>query len=156
MLGTKKTQPSGSDFSNGFRQSITMVERKANETAALPKFRQRYRKSEVIFEEGSTGSEMYLIHRGRVLLSVRRNETQQVPLVVLNPGDFFGEMALVDDSPRSTSASSAEDDTELIVMDRARFLFMVRQQPEFALSLMHTLCQRLRDMDKLLSLERSS
>jgi len=133
-----------------------MVERKANEAAALPKFRQRYRKSEVIFEEGSTGSEMYLIHSGRVLLSVRRNETQQVPLVVLNPGDFFGEMALVDDSPRSTSASAAEDDTELIVMDRARFLFMVRQQPEFALSLMHTLCQRLRDMDKLLSLERSS
>jgi CRP-like cAMP-binding protein len=99
---------------------------------------------------------MYLIHSGKVLLSVRRNEAQQIPLVVLNPGDFFGEMALVDDSPRSTTASAVEDDTELIVMDRARFLFMVRQQPEFALSLMHTLCQRLRDMDKLLSLERSS
>jgi CRP/FNR family cyclic AMP-dependent transcriptional regulator len=133
-----------------------MAKDKANETAASPKFRQRYRKSEVIFEEGSTGSEMYLIHSGRVLLSIRRNEGKQVPLVVLNPGDVFGEMALVDDSPRSTSASAVEDDTELIVIDRARFLFMVRQQPEFALSLMHTLCQRLRDMDKLLSLERSS
>jgi CRP-like cAMP-binding protein len=130
-----------------------MAEDKANETAALPKFRQTYRKSEVIFEEGSTGSEMYLIHSGRVLLSVRRNETQQVPLIVLNPGDFFGEMALVDDSPRSTTASAVEDDTELIVIDRARFLFMVRQQPEFALSLMHTLCQRLRDMDTRLSLK---
>lgn len=133
-----------------------MAEDRIKGTPSLPKFRQRYRKSEVIFEEGSTGSEMYLIHSGRVLLSVRRNETQQVPLVVLNPGDFFGEMALVDDSPRSTTASAVEDDTESIVMDRARFLFMVRQQPEFALSLMHTLCQRLRDMDKLLSLERSS
>ena len=130
-----------------------MAEDKASETAALPRFRQRYRKSQVIFEEGSTGSEMYLIHSGRVLLSVRRNETKQVPLVVLNPGDFFGEMALVDDSPRSTTASAVEDDTELIVMDRARFLFMVRQQPEFALSLMHTLCQRLRDMDTRLSLK---
>ena len=132
---------------------MSMAEDKANEAAALPRFRQRYRKSQVIFEEGSTGSEMYLIHSGRVLLSVRRNETQQVPLVVLNPGDFFGEMALVDDSPRSTTASAVEDDTELIVMDRTRFLFMVRQQPEFALSLMHTLCQRLRDMDTRLSLK---
>ena len=127
-----------------------MAEDKVGETASLPKFRQRYGKSETIFEEGSTGSEMYLIHSGRVLLSVRRNEVEQTPVVVLNPGDFFGEMALVDDSPRSATASAVEDDTELIVMDRARFLFMVRQQPEFALSLMHTLCQRLRKMDKRL------
>jgi CRP/FNR family cyclic AMP-dependent transcriptional regulator len=130
---------------------MTVAEDRVDETAALPKFQQRYRKSEVIFKEGSTGSEMYLIHSGRVLLSVRQKQNKQVPLVVLNPGDFFGEMALVDDSPRSATASAVEDDTELIVMDRARFLFMVRQQPEFALSLMHTLCQRLRDMDRRLS-----
>ena len=133
-----------------------MAEDKLDETADLSKFRQRYQKSEVIFEEGSTGSEMYLIYSGRVLLLVRQNETQQTPLVVLNPGDFFGEMALVDDSPRSATASAIEEDTELIVMDRARFMFMVRQQPEFALSLMHTLCQRLRDMDKRLSPEGTS
>jgi CRP/FNR family cyclic AMP-dependent transcriptional regulator len=132
-----------------------MADDRADGTVALPKFRQRYRKSEVIFEEGSTGSEMYLIHSGKVLLSVRQHETQQVPLVVLNPGDFFGEMALVDDAPRSATASAVEDDTELIVMDRARFLFMVRQQPEFALSLMHTFCRRLRDMDKRLPPERT-
>jgi CRP/FNR family cyclic AMP-dependent transcriptional regulator len=130
-----------------------MTEDKTSEIAALAKFRQRYRKSEVIFEEGGTGSEMYLIHSGKVLLSVKHKGAQEIPLVVLNPGDFFGEMALVDDSPRSTSASAVDDDTELIVIDRARFLFMVRQQPEFALSLMHTLCQRLRDMDKRLPLK---
>jgi CRP/FNR family cyclic AMP-dependent transcriptional regulator len=132
-----------------------MADDRADGTVASPKFRQRYRKSEVIFEEGSTGSEMYLIHSGKVLLSVRQHETQQVPLVVLNPGDFFGEMALVDDAPRSATASAVEDDTELIVMDRARFLFMVRQQPEFALSLMHTFCRRLRDMDKRLPPEKT-
>ena len=128
-----------------------MAEETLNRTADLTRVRQKYRKSQVIFEEGSTGSEMCLIHSGKVLLSVRSRETQQTPLVVLKPGDFFGEMALVDDSPRSATASAVEDDTELIVMDRARFMFMVRQQPEFALSLMHTLCQRLRDMDKRLS-----
>jgi CRP-like cAMP-binding protein len=135
---------------------MTMTEKRAEEIEGLSKFRQSYRKSEVIFKEGSTGSEMYLIHSGRVLLSVRQNETQEVPLVILNPGDFFGEMALVDDSPRSATASAVEDDTELIVMDRVRFLFMVRQQPEFALSLMHTLCRRLRDMDKRLPHEGTS
>ena len=133
-----------------------MAEDRTDDTAALPKFRQTYRKSEVIFAEGSTGAEMYLIHRGKVLLSIGQNEAQQTPLVVLNPGDFFGEMALVDDSPRSATASAVEDDTELIVMDRARFLFLVRQQPEFALSLMHTLCQRLRDMDRRSSSEGAS
>jgi len=133
-----------------------MAEDKVDETAASGKFRQKYRKSEVIFEEGTSGSEMYLIHSGKVLLSVRQNETGETPLVVLNPGDFFGEMALVDDSRRSATASAVEDDTELIVMDRARFLFMVRQQPEFALSLMHTLCRRLRDMDKRLPSEGTS
>ena len=54
------------------------VDDKVDGAAALPKFRQKYRKSEVIFEEGSTGSEMYLIHSGRVLLSVRQNETQLI------------------------------------------------------------------------------
>ncbi len=130
-----------------------MVEDRVDETSALPKSLRRYGKSEIVFEQGSIGSEMYLIHRGKVLLSVRQDETEQIPLAVLNPGDFFGEMALVDDSPRSATASAAEDDTELIVMDRSRFLFMVRQQPEFALSLMHTLCRRLRDMDKRLPSE---
>lgn len=128
-----------------------MTEYQQKEGTPLPQFLQSYRKSEVIFEEGSIGSEMYLIHSGRVQLSIRQGETQQIPLLVLNPGDFFGEMALVDDSPRSATASAVEDNTELVVIDRARFLFMVRQQPEFALSLMHTLCQRLRDMDRRLS-----
>jgi CRP/FNR family cyclic AMP-dependent transcriptional regulator len=143
-----KVGPSG-----GVRQDVTMAENRVDETAALPRSCQIFGKSEIIFEQGSSGSEMYLINRGRVLLSVRQDETQQVPLVVLNPGDFFGEMALVDDSPRSATASAVEDNTELIVMDRARFLFMVRQQPEFALSLMHTLCRRLREMDKRLPTE---
>src|SRR4030042_1907556 len=53
---------------------MTMAGDRADEIAASPKFRQRYGKSQVIFEEGSIGSEMYLIHSGRVLLSVRRNE----------------------------------------------------------------------------------
>lgn len=155
-MSTRRIKTSKESLSHNVRQDMTVAENRVDEMAGLSKFRQSYRKSEVIFKEGSTGSEMYLIHSGRVLLSVRQNETREVPLVVLNPGGFFGEMALVDDSPRSATASAVEDDTELIVMDRAKFLFMVRQQPEFALSLMHTLCRRLRDMDKRLPPEGTS
>ena len=133
-----------------------MTDHRKEEEASSPQFRQSYRKSEVIFEEGSTGSEMYLIHSGKVQLSVGQGKIKPVPLAVLGPGDFFGEMALVDDSPRSATASAAVDNTELIVIDRTRFMFMVRQQPEFALSLMHTLCQRLRNMDKRLSPQGAS
>ena len=128
-----------------------MTNERVGETSPLQKFVRTYRKSENIFEEGSTGSEMYLIRNGKVLLSVRQGKAGEVPLATLNPGDFFGEMALVDDYQRSATASALEDDTELIALDRAKFIFMVRQQPEFALSLMHTLCQRLRNLDKQFS-----
>lgn len=122
-----------------------------SESTALHRFVQVYEKSRTIFEEGSTGSEMYLVRSGRVLLSCKQGRAEEVTLAVLKPGDFFGEMALVDDSPRSATASALEDNTQVIAIDRARFLFMVRQQPEFALSLMHTLCQRLRNLNRRLS-----
>ncbi|MFB0556388.1 MAG: cyclic nucleotide-binding domain-containing protein [Dehalococcoidia bacterium] len=78
-----------------------MAESRTNKTPSSKKLLQSFQKSEVICEEGSTGSEMYLIHNGRVLLMVKQGESEQVPLTVLNAGDFFGEMALVDDSARS-------------------------------------------------------
>ncbi len=128
-----------------------MSESTMGETSSFQGFLRSYRKSEIIFEEGITGNEMYLIHSGKVLLSVKRNEAEEANLAVLNPGDFFGEMALVDDCCRSATASALEDNTQLIALDKAKFLYMVQQQPQFALSVMHTLCQRLRDLNKQLS-----
>jgi CRP/FNR family transcriptional regulator len=116
----------------------------------LDRFLRSYQDSEVIFEEGSSGSEMYLIHSGSVVLSAKQDDGEPITLATLQPGDFFGEMALVDNSPRSASAMAAEE-TQLIVLDRTRFLFTVRQQPHFALSIMHVLCQRLRELDRRLS-----
>lgn len=127
-----------------------MDENTVTETSSLQRFLRSYRKSETIFEEGSTGNEMYLIHSGKVLLSVKRGKSEQAKLAVLNPGDFFGEMALVDDCCRSATASALEDNTQLIALDKSKFLYTVQQQPSFALSVMHTLCQRLRDLNKQL------
>ena len=133
-----------------------MTESTVDEISPLQRFLRTYRKSEVIFEVGSTGNEMYLIHSGKVLLSVRRGENEEAKLAVLNPGDFFGEMALVDDCRRSATASALEDNTHLIALDKAKFLYMVQQQPQFAISVMHTLCQRLRDLNRQLSAKGDS
>lgn len=116
----------------------------------MQRFLKDYRKSDVIFEEGSSGEEMYLIRTGRVALKKQQANGKTVTLAVLKPGDLFGEMALVDDAPRSASAVAIED-TQLITLDRAKFLFTVQQQPQFALSVMHTFCQRLRALDSRVS-----
>lgn len=127
-----------------------MTENDADERLPLQRFLRSYGKSQVIFEEGSAADEMYLIHSGKVVITTRREDGDAVTLAVLNPGDFFGEMALVDDSPRSGTATAA-DDTQLLVLDRPKFIFTVRQQPQFALSIMHTLCQKIRELDQQVS-----
>jgi CRP-like cAMP-binding protein len=106
-----------------------------------------YQKSEVIFEEGSTGCEMYVVHSGKVKL-FRRCEGEEIEVGILKTGDFFGEMALVDDTPRSTSALADEDQTELIGLDQGKFLFLVSHQPAFVLMIMHVLCQRIRSLSE--------
>lgn len=113
-------------------------------TRAYRKFIKSYRKSEVIFEEDSPGHEMYVIHSGRVTLSTRKMG-RDISLATLGPGEFFGEMALVDSSNRTATAIAAEDDTRLITLDQDKFLYLVGQQPAFALTIMHELCRRIRD-----------
>jgi len=112
------------------------------------KFIKVYRKSDIIFEENSLGDEMYVIHSGKVKLSTKA-PGREVDLAILGPGEFFGEMSLVDAAPRTATAVSLEDNTRLIALDQRKFLYLVSQQPAFALTIMHTLCQRIRERWKL-------
>lgn len=102
-----------------------------------------YRDRDIIFEEGANGDEMYVVCSGRVKL-FRAQANAEVELAFVEPGQFFGEMALVDDSPRSAGARAAEDQTKLIALDRDKFLFMVSHQPAFALTIMRAHCQVIR------------
>jgi CRP-like cAMP-binding protein len=87
---------------------------------------------------------MFIVFSGKINLYKERQDNR-ILLATVHPGDFFGEMSLVDNSPRSATAIAAED-TRLIVLDEAKFLYLVRQQPEFALVIMQKLCETLRWM----------
>jgi CRP-like cAMP-binding protein len=97
-----------------------------------------YSPGEAIFEEGDVGEEMFGIVSGEVELSVDGEV-----IAKLGADEVFGEMAVIDSSPRMATASAVSD-AEIAVIDRRRFLFLVHETPMFALQVMSTLAERLR------------
>jgi len=92
----------------------------------------------VIFEEGTSGAEMFGIVEGEVEVRLPNGAVRR-----LGPDDTFGEMAIVDSSPRSATVVALTD-TKLAVIDRRAFLFLVQETPMFALQVMSSLAERLR------------
>ncbi len=107
------------------------------------KFLKSYAKGEVIFTEGSIGQYMYVIHSGSVNI-LKGNNGNENRVGQLHKGDIFGEMALVDNLPRSATAVAAEDSTSVLEIDHAHFVYLVGQQPAFALIVLKALSLRLR------------
>ena len=79
------------------------------------RFGKEFPQGTVLFREGETGREMYVIQSGKVSISKRAGESQKV-LTILGAGEFFGEMSILNNKPRSASAS-CEEDTKLLVID---------------------------------------
>jgi CRP/FNR family transcriptional regulator, cyclic AMP receptor protein len=98
---------------------------------------------DVIFEEGSTGRELYVVLDGLVEIA-KVNGDQKTVIVSLGKGEFFGEMAVIDGSSRSATAIAAAPDTRVMRINHARFVYLVSQQPAFAMMIMDALSKRLR------------
>jgi CRP/FNR family cyclic AMP-dependent transcriptional regulator len=98
-----------------------------------------------LFVEGDPSDFMYVLIKGRarVLLG-------DMVMDELEPGAIVGEMALIDHEPRSATVV-AETDCEFACVDEKRFRFLVSETPGFALEVMHTLAQRLRGTNHLLT-----
>ncbi len=115
---------------------------------SLPSYTVEFVTGDYIFREGDLGTEMYIVHEGRVeILKELKNEERQ--LAVLEKGDFFGEMAILEELPRTASARALTP-VKLLQINGSTFDQMLRSNPEIAVRMMRKLSRRLRETDRLL------
>ena len=100
----------------------------------------------VLFHEGDKGEEMFIIQTGRVKISKRIRGVEKT-LATLEKGEFFGEMAILNDKPRSASAETIEE-CEMLVIDRKTFDALIRGNVEIAVRFIKRLADRLRETNE--------
>jgi CRP-like cAMP-binding protein len=116
--------------------------------SAEPQYLVPAQAGEFVFREGEPGKEMFIIQKGKVeILKKFRKADRRVSL--LEEGDFFGEMAILEDLPRTVSAR-AKTDCVLLRIDDATFDQMVRRNPEIPVRMLRKLARRLRETNALL------
>jgi CRP/FNR family transcriptional regulator, cyclic AMP receptor protein len=109
----------------------------------------RLRPDETLFRAGEPGESLYLVRAGGVELSIQDNVGQKITLDTARPGDFFGEIALLDSGPRTATAVALEE-SELIELDRDDLLLLFRSKPDAALHMLAAMGRMTRKADALL------
>jgi CRP/FNR family cyclic AMP-dependent transcriptional regulator len=105
-----------------------------------------YPRNSVILFEDDPGDSLYIVSTGQVKVVLIGEDGREVILSVLNDGDFFGEMSLIDDEPRSAHVIAMKD-SRLLVLRRDDFQQQINQHPSIAVKLLKVLVQRLRRAD---------
>ena len=90
-----------------------------------------YKKGETIVEQGKPGDSFFIVYKGRVKVLLKKNASHAVELGELGPEQFFGEMSLLLDQPRSATIIAAED-TDCFVLLKSDFQILVRENPMFS------------------------
>ena len=109
----------------------------------------KFKAGKVIIREGETGDLFYVITEGRVEVIVRDADGSDVVLHQAGPGDFFGELSMLTNEPRSARIRAVEDVTTL-VLERAEFFNFLRTHTHAAIDVLVELGGRLRDNDRIL------
>jgi len=113
-----------------------------------------FEKGHVIFKEGDRGDTLYIVQSGTVSISLRLANGQERELVEFSAGDFFGEMSIFENAPRSASCTTKEDST-LFTLSGDTFFQFVESHPFIAIKIMYRMLnstsQRLRNTDEFLS-----
>lgn len=112
-----------------------------------PLMRERhFHRGAVILMQGDPGDALYVLASGEVKVVLIGEDGREVILSVLGPGSFFGEMALLDNEPRSAHVVAMQDSTLLLLL-REDFQARLKASPEVAIGLLRELSQRLRRAD---------
>src|SRR5512143_4269462 len=106
----------------------------------------QYRDGEYVVHQGEEGDCMYVVQSGEVEV-IRRSTGREFCLAVLGPGEFFGEMALVERDVRTASVR-ALGDASVLTLDKSSFLRQVHQDPSLAFRLLEKLSHRIRDLNE--------
>jgi CRP-like cAMP-binding protein len=107
--------------------------------------RRRYPKGATVFVEGDPGTGLYAVERGRVAITRTSAEGKELVFAVRGPGEFFGDMALLDGEPRSADAVTVEE-CWLLLLHRDDFLKFLEGHPKATARLLVVLSRRLRDV----------
>ncbi len=119
-----------------------------NEESSLGR---HYKDGSVIFKENSIGKEMYIIISGKVKI-IKKKGTVETILAILEEGEFFGEMSLFDNNPRSATVK-AIGNTRLLEINQKDFLKRISNDPSLAFRILEKMSQRIRITDgKILNL----
>lgn len=103
---------------------------------------QPVRKHTVVIQKGDESGVLYVVIEGRLKVSVADDQGKEVILNTLGPGDYFGELAILGDMPRTATVVSLED-SKLLTLSRKAFLDLVREQPDIALAVIRNLTERV-------------
>ncbi len=106
-----------------------------------------YKAGQIVFQEGDDGDGVYIIIEGQVQISAVIGQNERRVLSRLGPGEFFGEMAVLDTEPRSATAS-AEENSKLYFIPRQDLLAMLERSPRLAVSLVREFSLRMRDFNR--------
>jgi CRP-like cAMP-binding protein len=120
----------------------------AAEKNPFARFLTHFKAGHVLFHEGEDGEDMYIVQTGKVAIK-KRLKDGEATLAVLEKGDFFGEMAILERQPRSASAEVIEEG-DLIVISGEVFGDMIKANPEIAVRMLRKQSIRLRETNKQL------
>jgi CRP/FNR family transcriptional regulator, cyclic AMP receptor protein len=113
---------------------------------------ERFKEGSMVFREGEKGDKLYIVLDGRVRISKFIPGVGEEALAVLDRGDFFGEMALIDDKARSADAKSHDGDATVLSIDRATLNEILSMDPHASLQFLNLLCRmisrRLREINE--------
>jgi len=123
-----------------------------SETSAIAAAARNLRKGrgEFVYMPGDRADSVYVLKKGRIKLSVLSESGKEIAIDIIQPGEMFGEFALIDESVRS-NMTQALDDVSILVFNKRDFVNLLENQPTLALNYIRMVGDRRRRMEKKLS-----